>query len=108
MSVTTIRVVTVDEAEKQPVLRDDVPVPTPADNEVLVRVRASSVNLVDNSIASGMLASMGIEYDYPVTLGRDYAGVVEEVGSAVSRVSAGDAPCRRPRRGRQPRRPTRG
>src|SRR4051794_1018136 len=90
MSKTPIRAVTVDEPDGQPALRDDVPAPTPADNEVLVRVRASSVNPVDNSIASGVLASMGIEYDYPVTLGRDYAGVVEEVGTAISSVSAGD------------------
>jgi NADPH:quinone reductase len=90
MSETTIRAVTLDEAEAQPALRENFPAPAPGDDEVLVRVRASSVNPVDNSIAAGMLASMGIEYEYPVTVGRDYAGVVEEVGSAVSGFSAGD------------------
>jgi NADPH2:quinone reductase len=57
---------------------------------VLVRVRASSANPADNSIAAGMLASMGLEHEYPVVLGRDYAGVVEQAGSAVSGYSAGD------------------
>jgi NADPH2:quinone reductase len=85
-----MRAVTIDQAEATPALREDLEAPTPADNEVLVRVHASSVNPVDNSIASGMLTQMGVEYDYPVTLGRDYAGVVEEVGSAVSKFSPGD------------------
>jgi NADPH:quinone reductase len=87
---TTIRAVTVDQPDAQPALREDLPAPTPADDEVLVRVEGSSVNPVDGSIASGMLAQMGIEYDYPVVLGRDYAGVVEQAGSAVSRFSPGD------------------
>jgi len=33
---------------------------------------------------------MGIEYEYPVILGRDYAGVVEQVGSDVTRYTIGD------------------
>jgi NADPH2:quinone reductase len=57
---------------------------------VLVRVHASSVNPVDGSIAAGRLASMGVEYEYPVTLGRDYAGTVEQTGTAVSGFKAGD------------------
>jgi len=85
-----MQAVTLDTSETQPALREDLPEPTPADNEVLVRVQASSVNPVDNSIAAGMLAQMGVEYDYPVTLGRDYAGVVERVGTAVSGYRPGD------------------
>jgi NADPH2:quinone reductase len=34
---------------------------------------------------------MGVEYAYPVTLGRDYAGVVEEVGPDVTGYAPGDA-----------------
>jgi NADPH:quinone reductase-like Zn-dependent oxidoreductase len=71
-------------------LREDVPTPTPAPNEVLVRVDASSVNPADSSIATGMLKQMWLEYEFPVILGRDYAGVVERVGAAVSRYSVGD------------------
>src|SRR3954462_13324945 len=85
-----IRAVTIDNPETPPALREDLPAPTPADNEVLVRGHASSVNPVDNSIAAGMLAQMGIEYEYPVTLGRDYAGVVEQVGSGVADYKPGD------------------
>src|SRR5215218_7454488 len=85
-----MRAITLDSSDSQPALREDLPNPAPADNEVLVRVHASSVNPVDNSIAAGMLAQMGVEYDYPVILGRDYAGVVEQAGSAVSGFRPGD------------------
>ncbi|HEX8122741.1 MAG TPA: NADP-dependent oxidoreductase [Solirubrobacteraceae bacterium] len=85
-----MRAITLDSPETQPALRDDLSAPTPADNEVLVRVRASSVNPVDGSIAAGLLAGMGVEYEYPVTLGRDYAGTVEQTGSAASAFKAGD------------------
>src|SRR3954462_14080551 len=85
-----MKAVTLDSPDASPAPREDLSAPAPGENEVLVRVNASSVNPVDNSIAAGMLAQMGIEYDYPVTLGRDYAGVVEEVGSAVTRYAPGD------------------
>src|SRR5215217_6024444 len=85
-----MRAITIDRPETQPALREDLPAPTPADNEVLVRVHASSVNPVDNSVAAGMLAQMGVEYEYPVVLGRDYAGVVEQAGAAVSQYREGD------------------
>ena len=76
-------------SDTPPALRDDLPAPAPADNEVLVRVQASSVNPVDAAIAAGMLSGM-VEHVFPVVLGRDYAGVVEQVGSAVTRYAAGD------------------
>src|SRR4051812_41542882 len=85
-----MKAVTVNAAEAQPALGEDRSMPSPADNEVLVRVHASSVNPVDHSIAAGMLAQMGVEYEYPVILGRDYAGVVEQAGSAVSGFKNGD------------------
>src|SRR4051794_11236439 len=71
-------------------LRDDLAEPAPAPNEVLVRVKGSSVNPVDNGIAAGQLKQMGVEYEFPVTLGRDYAGVVEKIGSDVSGYAVGD------------------
>jgi NADPH2:quinone reductase len=85
-----MRAITLNEPDGQPVAREDLPAPTPTDNEVLVRVHASSVNPVDGSIAAGLLAQMGVEYEYPVTLGRDYAGTVEQAGAAVSGFKEGD------------------
>src|SRR3954471_24924649 len=85
-----MRAITVDSPNTAAALREDLPAPTPAETEVLVRVHASSVNPVDNGIAAGMLAGMGVEHQYPVVLGRDYAGVVEQVGAAVSGYQPGD------------------
>jgi NADPH2:quinone reductase len=78
-----------NELGAQPELRDDVPEPAPGAGEVLVRLQASSVNPVDNAIAAGMLKDM-VPHEFPVMLGRDFAGVVETVGDGVSGVSAGD------------------
>ena len=84
-----MRAFTLDSFESSPGLRDDLPTPAVGANEVLVRVHTSSVNPADAAIAAGMLKGMA-EYEFPVTPGRDYAGVVEAVGSAVSRYAAGD------------------
>jgi NADPH:quinone reductase len=85
-----MKAITVDETGAPPAARDDLPAPSPGPREVLVRVQASSVNPVDDSIAAGMLAGMGVEHQYPVILGRDYAGVVEQVGDDVTGFAAGD------------------
>ena len=85
-----MKAVAITAFETQPALRDDLPAPTPAPNEVLVRVQASSVNSVDNGIAAGLLRQMGVEYESPVILGRDYAGVVEQVGPEVTGYGVGD------------------
>src|SRR5215210_8814096 len=85
----TMRAIILEDFDSSPGLRQDFPAPTPADNEVLVRVSASSVNPVHNSIASGMLKDM-VEHEFPVVLGRDFAGVVEQAGSDVRGLSEGD------------------
>jgi len=84
-----MKAITWNELGAQPALRDDLPEPTPGAGEVLVRVQASSVNPVDNAVAAGMLKDM-VPHAFPVTLGRDFAGVVEQVGDGVTGVSAGD------------------
>lgn len=50
-----MKAVTLESFDTPPTLREDLPAPTPAPAEVLVRVHASSVNPADNSIAAGML-----------------------------------------------------
>jgi NADPH:quinone reductase-like Zn-dependent oxidoreductase len=67
----------------------ELPTPVPADGELLVRVQASSVNPVDNAIAAGLLNGM-FEHEFPVVLGRDLAGVVEQAGPGAARFAAGD------------------
>src|SRR3954447_11414068 len=85
-----MRAVTISAFDTPPVLREDLPAPILGPNEVLVRVHGSSVNPVDNGIAAGMLRQMGVEYEFPAILGRDYAGVVEQVGAEVTRYAVGD------------------
>ena len=67
----------------------ELPTPAPGEGELLVRVRASSVNRVDVLIAAGALRGM-MEYDFPVVPGRDFAGAVERVGPGVDRFGEGD------------------
>jgi NADPH:quinone reductase len=83
-----MRAFTLDSFDVQPSLRDDLPEPELGTNELLVRVHASSVNPVDVFIASGGLRQYA-EYEFPVTIGRDFAGVVERVGSGVSGFEVG-------------------
>jgi NADPH:quinone reductase-like Zn-dependent oxidoreductase len=67
----------------------EIPTPQVAPNEVLVRVHASSVNPVDNAIVFGMLKDF-VEHEFPIVLGRDFSGVVEQAGSDVSSISEGE------------------
>ena len=84
-----MRAFTLDSLESQPALREDSPGPSPAANEIVVRVHASSVNPVDAFIGMGALAQM-FEHEFPVILGRDFAGIVEQVGEDVSLYRVGD------------------
>ena len=84
-----MKAVTVDSFDAAPGFRDDQAVPTAPSAGIVVRVRASSVNPVDNAIASGMLRGM-VEHDFPVVLGRDYAGTVYETGADGGGYSVGD------------------
>ncbi len=84
-----MRAVTLDAFDTAPAVRDDLPDPTAAVGGLLVRVRASSVNPVDNAIAAGMLREM-VVHDFPVVLGRDYSGTVKAIGANVDGYSVGD------------------
>ena len=64
------------------------PVPELAPDQVLIGVQAASINAFDWKAAEGRFKD-SFEYQFPVTLGRDYAGVVTAVGSGVSRVRPG-------------------
>lgn len=67
----------------------DVPVPTVGRTDLLVQVRAASVNPVDVKIRDGKLKPL-LKYRFPLVLGNDLAGVVCEVGDGVTRFKVGD------------------
>ncbi|MFD7154594.1 NADP-dependent oxidoreductase [Kribbella sp. NPDC059898] len=67
----------------------ELPVPEPGPGEVLVEVRASSVNGFDLGVLGGYLKGV-YEYEFPVVLGKDFAGVVAAVGDEVTTVDVSD------------------
>ncbi|HEX7461496.1 MAG TPA: NAD(P)-dependent alcohol dehydrogenase [Dermatophilaceae bacterium] len=72
---------------------EDVPVPAPAAGQMRVRVAATSVNLSDWEGLRGSPAYArigGLRLPARRTLGSDIAGVVDDVGSGVTRFRPGD------------------
>ena len=67
---------------------ENVARPEPADDEVLIRVVAASINPVDVAIRKGYLAELVGKF--PIILGMDAAGIVEKVGSKVTKYKVGD------------------
>ncbi|MGW7458379.1 NADP-dependent oxidoreductase [Streptomyces sp. NPDC054797] len=67
----------------------EIHVPQPAPHEVRVRVRAASVNPVDNKLRRGELVNI-FPAHFPIIPGLDAAGVVDAVGEAVNGVRVGD------------------
>ncbi len=67
--------------------------PVPKDNEVLVRVRAASLNSLEAVIIRDLWVSRlmsGLRKPKITRFGRDFAGVVEAVGKNVTQFKAGD------------------
>ena len=62
---------------------DEVATPEPGPNDVLVKVAAASVNPVDGKITKGYGGPTS-QRKLPHVLGRDGAGTVAKVGSAVT------------------------
>ena len=91
MKTQTMKALTFQRYGKSPGLAVvDVPRPTPKADEMLVQVHAASVNPVDNMIIGGVFKPI-LKFQLPATIGSDLAGVVIEVGSAVTRFKPGDA-----------------
>jgi NADPH:quinone reductase-like Zn-dependent oxidoreductase len=67
----------------------DLPEPVAGEGEVLVRVRATSVNPADVLVQRFVYRDR-LEYRFPVVFGRDAAGTVEAVGPGVDRHAVGD------------------
>lgn len=73
---------------------EDVPMPTLKDNEILVKVHATTVNRTDCAIVSGKPAVMKLMLGFPnprtVIPGTDFAGVIENIGRNVRRFKVGE------------------
>ncbi|MEO6328244.1 MAG: NADP-dependent oxidoreductase [Ginsengibacter sp.] len=68
---------------------EDIPRPKPNADEVLIKVYATAVNPVDWKIRKG-LRKEKFPTTFPLTLGWDVSGVIEEVGNKVTNFTSGD------------------
>jgi NADPH:quinone reductase-like Zn-dependent oxidoreductase len=69
------------------IIIDELPIPVPAANQVLVRVKASGVGPWDALIREHKSA---VDSPLPLVLGSDFSGVVETAGSASGSFQPGD------------------
>lgn len=69
--------------------------PTIAADEVLVAVKATSINPIDWKARQGLLKGM-FDWQMPVVLGWDVAGIIVAAGPAVTKFQLGDAVFARP------------
>ena len=74
----------------------DVPTPTVGPRDVLVDVRAASINPLDKMVRNGEFKQL-LNYKPPFTLGHDVSGVITEVGPEVRDFKVGDEIYARPR-----------
>ena len=74
----------------------DVPTPTVGPRDVLVDVRAASINPLDKMVRNGELKQL-LKYKPPFTLGHDVSGVITQVGPEVRDFKVGDEIYARPR-----------
>src|SRR3954467_2550489 len=85
-----MRAIVIDEWGGRDRLRPaDVDPPPVAPDGILVRVRAAGVNPVDAKIRGGYMAER-LPFHFPLIPGWDVAGVVEQVGAAVTSFRPGD------------------
>ncbi|HEX6923063.1 MAG TPA: NADP-dependent oxidoreductase [Bacillales bacterium] len=73
----------------------DMDRPKLKDNDVLIEIAATSINPVDWKIREGYLQGK-INYEFPLILGLDAAGVIKEVGKNVKSFQVGDEVFTRP------------
>lgn len=76
-----------------------LPDPFPGPSDVLIRIGAAGLNVLDLKIRDGAFKPI-LPYKTPLVLGHDLAGTVVKIGSQVDRVRVGDVVYARPRDGR--------
>ncbi|MGO7898458.1 NADP-dependent oxidoreductase [Rhizobium ruizarguesonis] len=87
----------VDKYRKKGALRlANLPEPELQDNDLLVRIQATAVNLLDSKVRDGEFKLI-LPYRPPFILGHDVAGTVVKIGPGVRRFKVGDEVYARPR-----------
>ena len=67
----------------------DLPLPTPGRGEVRVRVHATALNPADYRVATGSFRFLHAR-NFPMVLGYDFSGVIDEVGPGAGPLQRGD------------------
>ena len=72
---------------------ETIPIPEIKADEILVRVKATALNIEDIMIGVGWRFGMAITAtkEKPIVLGQEFSGIVEKVGSKVIKFKPGDA-----------------
>ena len=83
-----MRAITIDAYKTEPRLQE-LPKPKPGEGEILIRLHAAGVNPIDWKARDGEFQQR-MPADFPVVLGFDGAGVVEQVGPGVTNFRPGD------------------
>lgn len=83
----SVKAIAVNPKEPSRFIAIELPQPVPGENDLLVEVKAVSINPVDTKVHKGVQKS-GL--DAPKILGWDASGIVKAVGSAVKNFKAGD------------------
>jgi len=85
-----VKAYVVEKYEKKGGLRlTERPDPQVQTNDVLVRIHATAVNLLDSKIRDGDF-KIFLPYRPPFVLGHDVAGTIVKVGPGVTRFKVGD------------------
>jgi NADPH:quinone reductase-like Zn-dependent oxidoreductase len=92
-----VKAFVVDQYKKKGSLRlADMPEPQMGPNDVLVRIHATAINLLDSKIRDGEF-KLFLPYRPPFILGHDLAGTVLRIGANVKAFKVGDEVYARPR-----------
>jgi len=74
-------------------ISDDVPTPDIKSDQVLVKVKATSLNIEDimNGVGRRIGVSLTATKEAPVVLGQEFSGIIEKVGDKVKKFKVGDS-----------------
>ena len=71
-------------------VKTEIPVPVISDNEVLVKVKAFSINPVDIKTRTGKGVAVKLKEAKPMILGWDFSGIVTDTGQSVTSFKVND------------------
>lgn len=92
----TMRAMQIEKYGHTPLILKQVPIPEIGTTDVLVAIKAASVNPIDSKTRDGEVKLL-VKHSMPLTLGQDFAGIIVKVGAQVAKFKVGDEVYGRPR-----------